>query len=530
MADGNDRSNSRLNNQGYTMHPYYYQQYYGSVVPGAGYGSMVGQPQMYQIADPSQPGGYRWVYPAAAYQNMAMMQQQGYYFPYQHPAYMQQMPVPAVPVLSNPPESAPVEAVSEPAPAAPSLARKTSKGFPKDKSKWRLSRSGSRLDMSEEELPSSPNQRPGYSVSPRNCGSEFLPDEKLAPSPPSFSKKGRIHLVDAVRIASGELGAPTDQPDLMVRLGQLDEILNLEIPLVLSEDSLQVIGLDNPVNSKICYLNSVLQILLPISPLVQVLSLSLSHISSDEMLWTQTIARCFRLMFHPPMGVPASVLEVPGCEKVIEELGGIGTQQDVGEALSRVLDRLHEDWKYDSEHNSFIYKLFRGMKCFPNGKEMFTSIHLAPGNTCCDLNNLLALSFTPSAGLIHYLPPVLCVELSRHLSENQLTTSQTSIPFSGTLDVPESCCTPECNKRNKYQLVGAVMRSGVYANSGHFWAAQRRGNQWYIINDTDVSTCQVSEAEQLDKKECLISKTLKAASNWCVLVYADIEAAISLRP
>jgi hypothetical protein len=98
------------------------------------------------------------------------------------------------------------------------------------------------------------------------------------------------------------------------------------------------------------------------------------------------------------------------------------------------------------------------------------------------------------------------------------------------LKVPSSCCTSSCNER-KYQLIGAVVRSGVYANSGHFWVAQRRGPNWFWINDTDVSQCSNISLEDLqDETEGLISKKLEAASNWCVLVYADPEAKVAIHP
>ena len=147
-----------------------------------------------------------------------------------------------------------------------------------------------------------------------------------------------------------------------------------------------------------------------------------------------------------------------------------------------------------------------------------------------NLPSLLASSCAGDASLLHYLPPVLCIELSRHLSENKLISSQASIPFSGSLRIPLSCCTEDCNTDRKYQLIGAVVRSGVYANNGHFWAAQRRADKWFWINDTEVSECKVTPEEQRDENECLIAKRLDASSNWCVLVYADTDSEISIHP
>ena len=438
------------------------------------------------------------------------------------------------------------------------LVRKVSQGFPKDKSKWRLNRSGSKpslaLDGGDEDdevdLPSSPatGKRNVYCVSPRHCGTAFLPDDEVEVQPPTIPLKpfteSELHLVNALRVFAKELEAPSE-PLLKDRLRLLEEASRVELP-VFNQTSNEVVGLQNPLNSKICYLNSVMQILLPIAPLIQVLSLSLSHGSAG--VWTTATARAFRLFFRPKMGVPASLLTVSGMDTVIKELGGVGTQQDVAEALGIVLDRLHNEWKHTlrkqpwsvepmgvntpSNHglgeDSIVYKLFRGIKCVSNRFEIFTGIHLAPPtNGKTSLVELLRQNFENE---LHYLPPVLCIELSRHLSENQLTTSQSSVPFSGAMTVPQSCCTSQCNATRRYELVGAVVRSGVYANSGHFWAAQRRGNKWSWINDTEVSECDVTTDEQADATDCLISKRLDAASNWCVLVYADVEAKVAIHP
>jgi hypothetical protein len=442
------------------------------------------------------------------------------------------------------------------------LTRKVSKSFSVEKSKWRLSRTGSKPSLAidgtggdEDEdwnLPASPlmGRRTSLSVSPRPCGTAFLPDDDgrsdaiqaSRVTPRSFTASD-IHLIDAIRMFSKEMEMPIDSK-FAERLEMLENAATVQMS-VLSQDIIfgDVLGLENPVNSKICYLNSVIQILLPVCPLSQVFSLALSHGSAGP--WTDAIARAMRLFFQPRMGVSPSLLNVKGMGAVLKELGGLGNQQDVAEALGIVLNKLHEEWKHvlriqpwakisnrESLHgldeDSFIYKLFRGIRCLGKQFEIFTQLHLAPptsgGNR---LTELLAQTFKHE---LHYLPPVLCIELSRHLSENQLTTSQTSVGFSGTMTIPEACCTKECNRDRTYQLVGAVVRSGVYANSGHFWAAQRRGNKWFWINDTEVIECDVSEADQIDMSSDLLSKKLDAASNWCVLVYADMNAKVAVHP
>ena len=576
MADGSDRSDQRPSNAGYTMHPYYYQQYYAAQ---AGYAqpAVPGQQQLYPVVDPTQPGGYRWVHPMVyqqmmqqhmMYQQAAMMGQTagGYYFPYTSQSTVSPTVTAtsssssrAEPVAESSPVSDPPLPPSSPKEAPPldalTLNRKTSRGFLKDKSKWRLNRLGSKpslaLDGNEdgEYMALHPSPMQGFSVSPRHCGTAFLPDD-IDPCPKLKYTRSSLHLVDAIRIAAKELERPKD-PELATRLTHLEEAMVVELNMTMSQlDNNDVIGLLNPLHSKICYLNSVMQILLPIAPLIQVLSMSLTHADERSMPWTVAIARSFRLFFRPCMGVQPSLLTVPGMDSVITDLGGVGIQQDVAEALTIVLDRLHEEWKHrlvtkpwvddantgevtPSNHglteDSIVYKLFRGVKEVDGKLEIFTAIRLAPpmggGMT---LGELWVQTFRREKSQMQYLPPVLCIELSRHLSENKLTTSQSSVPFSGSLVVPLECCGVDCGR--KYELVGVVVRSGVYANSGHFWVAQRRGQKWYWINDTEVSECNVTLEEQEDSVSDLISKKLDAASNWCILVYADVASKLTIHP
>ena len=630
MSDGNDRSQKRQSNSGYNMNPYFYQHYYAAAVPAgayAGAGMVQGQQAVYAVADPSQPGGYRWVYhPAYVAAHSGMMaaatgaqQQQGvpaYYFPYHpsyaaHPYYQQQQPVAQQdqPRLNGSPDTSSSSSSSVLAPssnqgsldqsqppAPPSsvpevddsgsfvgggrpplsrsttnngglqytrtmtgtsvgvpepllLIRKTSQGFSRDQSRWKLSRTSSKASLgvandSEDEelvnLPSSPlmGRRASLSVSPRHCGTDFLPDE------PTYTKS-TVHMVDAMRLKASKKPTSFLDETIAERYKALERVMSVEMSMI-DHIHTEFVGLLNPVNSKICYLNSVIQILIPISPLMQYMSFCLSHVSDNELLWTQALARVFRTMFHPPIGTHASLLACEGIDACIDHLGGLGNQQDVGEALCTVLDRLHEECKYETvcdgkatkgdDDDSIVYKLFRGIKRYGNGQdEMFTTLHLAPiggANGTQSLTDLLELNFGVSQGCqLENLPPVLCIELSRHLSENQLTTSQTSVPFSGSLRIPKSCCTNDVNAQRNYQLVGVVVRSGVYANSGHFWVAQRRGSKWAWINDTDVSELDsINQDDQLDYAENIISKKLDASTSWCVLVYADIDSKISLHP
>ena len=625
------------------MNPYYYQHYYAASVPAGSYaGTSMAQAQqaVYPVADPTQPGGYRWVYhPAYVAAHGGMMaaagasqqQQQGmpaYYFPYHpsylgtHPYYQQQQHIvqqeqsqaraSGVGESSSSSSSSSIHSspntgnnASSPPPAPSSvpetsddtasgvnrpplsrsasymrtmtggstgvpepllLLRKTSQGFSKDQSKWKLSRTSSKAslgiacDTDDEELvnlPSSPmmGRKASLSVSPRHCGStDFLPDAEQI-----TCCYNSLHIVEAVQLKAKLTKTSNSMivfknPEIEQRYNVLDKVMSVQMSMIDSVHT-EVVGLFNPVNSKICYLNSVIQILVPISPLMQFMSFCLSHIDEEkeDKRWTSALARCFRLIFHPPMGAHASLLTCEGIDQCIDDLGGIGNQQDVGEALCTVLDRLHEEWKYDAaarsdstaaleskvpfSDDSLVYKLFRGTKRFgKSAREIFTAIQLAPvgGNGGPQsLTELFSVTFGESQGcVLEYLPPVLCIELSRHLSENQLTTSQTSVPFSGTLEVPKTCCSDDevCGVRN-YQLVGVVVRSGVYANSGHFWVAQRRGSKWFWINDTEISECpDITQEDQADAVQNLISKKLDVSTNWCVLVYADIDSKISIHP
>jgi hypothetical protein len=565
-GEGNEQANPRVPaTPSYTNHPYYQQQqqYYAAMMAS-------GQPMVYAIPDPTQPGGYRWAY---AQYPPHMMQ---YYYSYQQ----YQMPPTSGSNTTNSgspstsmvhatqdPVDVPSSTVSEcadtpespdaplpPPPAPVALERKTSRGFLKDKSKWRLNRSGSKpslaIDGIEDgeylEMPPSPRlgvHKQSFCVSPRHCGSAFLPDEEHRSA---FSKTENIHLIDSIRMVAGELSRPTST-GLLERLSELETVMTVDLDVIeqpgadnLFSSSTSVSGLLNPANSKICYLNSVIQMLLPIAPLVQTMSLSLTHLGEGQdacMPWTLAIARSMRLFFAPTsIGSRLSLLTVPGMDMVVTELGGLGSQQDVGEALGIVIEKLHQEWKHrlvtvpwdasvpaHLHEDSIMYKLFRGLKKVGEEYEMFTTIHLAaaPSTNPSSLVDLLDQTFSSSSSEIAYAPPVLCIELSRHLSENQLTTSQTSVPFPGTLELGG----------RRYNLMGVVVRSGVYANSGHFWVAQRRGNSWSWINDTDVNQIpEISQEDQNDASTNSISKKLNAAHNWCLLIYADPTSRVSIHP
>ncbi|KAF4651206.1 ATP binding domain 4 [Perkinsus olseni] len=78
--------------------------------------------------------------------------------------------------------------------------------------------------------------------------------------------------------------------------------------------------------------------------------------------------------------------------------------------------------------------------------------------------------------LLEQLPHVLCIEVSRHVTETMHTMTQVSVPFPGILNIPPTCLAggkkhPQAEKT--YTLLGVVSRSGLGATSGHYWAFSR---------------------------------------------------------
>jgi len=261
---------------------------------------------------------------------------------------------------------------------------------------------------------------------------------------------------------------------------------------------------------------------------------------------------------------PASLLSVPGVERLVNsEFGGVGQQHDTGEALGLILERMHSEsyWPLalpagaqrgpGLDEDSIVYRLFRGQfavdAALPSGErrfreEMFLTLQVAPTSAKrTDLLTLLTSTFrAPAAPVgeskrIAALPPVLIVELSRHTSENKETMSQASVSFPGTLVLPSGCLTEECAARERgmsrrYELSGVIVRSGLYSNSGHYWVAQRRNEDWNWINDEEVTPIPtVTPAMVADSSRGLISSALEAGASWCLLVYIDQEATLSFQ-
>jgi Ubiquitin carboxyl-terminal hydrolase len=320
------------------------------------------------------------------------------------------------------------------------------------------------------------------------------------------------------------------------------------------------VGLRNPVNSKICYLNSVVQVLLPVTALFKYLSLSNFQASQQ---WLRAMSRVFG-GFLSSSTTPVNLLSIAGVERLVaDEFGAIGQQHDTGEALVLVLERLHAESRWPLllppspsprgpglDEDSLIYRLFRGSfavnDVLPSGEqrfrdEMFLTLQVAPSSAVkrTDLATLLASTFRPSpvSGVpgetkqISALQPVLVVELSRHLSENKEIMSQAFVSFPGTLQLPDSCLAEAVRgSQRRYELTGVVVRSGLYSNSGHYWAAQRRNADWHWVNDEEVTRIdQITEAMITDTRG-LISSALEASASWCLLLYVDQEATLSFQP
>ena len=358
--------------------------------------------------------------------------------------------------------------------------------------------------------------------------------------------------------AAQEQRQPWSTPSRTKQLACTDSSLDLRTATTLSIGAVSVAGtctftptgLRNPQHSKICYLNSICQVLLPVTALFTFLTHT--TFSDPKQNWLRAVARIFG-EFRSPAG-PFNILSFAGVERLVGESFGLGQQHDTGEALTFLLERLHAESRWLLEgtihpsrgpglnEDSQIYRLFRGVfevdAVLPSNErrhrdEMFLTLQLAPSKKTDTLVSLLSNTFIAATSTIgeskciSYLPPVLVVELSRHLTENKETMSQALVTFPGTLNIPESCLSKQCEGR-EYQLSGVIVRSGVYSNSGHYWVAQRHDSDWHWINDEEVTPIKTVTETVMRDRTGVIATQLDAATSWCMLVYIDQLATVEI--
>jgi ubiquitin C-terminal hydrolase len=293
-------------------------------------------------------------------------------------------------------------------------------------------------------------------------------------------------------------------------------------------------GLRNPQGSSICYLNTIIQIIVSLPKLAHFFL----NLESDSE-WCSFLKTILTNFISSANSTSFSLLDDPTHLKLIEKtFGSIGTQQDIGEAFVWLLEKLHQETRLVSNsihiptspsmgpgvsESSPIYDMFRGVysvdllpQKFPATNstqitpklrsEMFLTLQIAPERRKQDLLPLIISNLHRSNKKISQLPDILVIELSRHLSEAKETMSSSHVMFDMSLSLPESLLAAGAAKK-QYELVSVVVRSGLYTNNGHYWICNRINGQWQWINDEVID-------QVIDEKS-----VISASNNWCLLVY-----------
>ena len=511
--------------------------------------------QMHQMAM------YQAAVRQAMYQRDAYMQGQG---PYVDPSSLplESPSEPSAP--ASPPQQLPPQRASAPnysSEEEEALTKRRPMVFTKDRSRWVLKQpppeiaepvsSKGPLSAWGTALPAQVAHRSEVPVS-----SPKAPQApSAAPSGPPLSKTAPS-VVDALHVLCGSL------PRQQFHANALDELISYwRKPVAVESLNFQVKGLKNSKQQNVCYVNSVIQMLVPIGGMAELLIRSVSDgkkgqkkIADDNHTWLRVLGSVLRWFKEEGSG---DVLTCPGMESLlIKEFGALGVQHDTGEALCAMLEGVHRElrWRLEGEtgglgleEDSPVYRFCRGIvrvtELLPSGigrvrREMFLTLQLAPIAKVrkSDLISLLIAHYGTGNGAegkqLHTLPPALFVELSRHTADNKLVMSQASIAFPGTLEIPSACFAPgrQPDTKTNYQLSGVIVRSGVYSNSGHYWVAQRLNNSWNWINDQEITPINVSQEAQIDSTKNLISSALDVASSWCILLYIDQLAKVKFGP
>ncbi|KAF4654081.1 AarF domain containing kinase 2, partial [Perkinsus olseni] len=121
-----------------------------------------------------------------------------------------------------------------------------------------------------------------------------------------------IHFMEAMQIMAGNKPI---SPDLDVKTLEEWEATAGSRPLPLCQEHpalrqprYRPMGMKNPSQTRVCYLNAMIQVLLPITGLMTYLSLAMSTMrekEKDKYPWTRAIASACRPFFQPPPPPPA---------------------------------------------------------------------------------------------------------------------------------------------------------------------------------------------------------------------------------
>eukprot|EP00747_Dinoflagellata_sp_TGD_P219420 gnl/TRDRNA2_/TRDRNA2_91526_c0_seq1.p1 gnl/TRDRNA2_/TRDRNA2_91526_c0~~gnl/TRDRNA2_/TRDRNA2_91526_c0_seq1.p1 ORF type:complete len:889 (-),score=209.51 gnl/TRDRNA2_/TRDRNA2_91526_c0_seq1:54-2720(-) len=307
-------------------------------------------------------------------------------------------------------------------------------------------------------------------------------------------------------------------------------------------------GMKNDANN--CYMNVVIQSLLPCSALMQLLS-HCAQRDDERPFYTCLVKLCKEFHSRRPVNEAFNVLAMAQVKEIISTWQSIGAQQDAGEFLFYMLNGMHEECKWkvalpdpslasnaaSGESNggengsqagkadvraagvhedSPIARIFGGMirsSVRSNNGSKADSVSLEPFNhLILDISSpgvdsvwaaLEAYCKTESVNEGHatkrlqfkVLPKVLILNLKRFAYNKETgipTKIKKPIKYEEKLSFDHSWMDDDVEPL-EYQLSAVICHHGESVNGGHYNAAVRYNSDWYIYDDVIVRQMSASE-------------------------------------
>lgn len=285
-------------------------------------------------------------------------------------------------------------------------------------------------------------------------------------------------------------------------------------------------GMRNDANN--CYVNVVVQSLLPCSVLMQLLS-HCARTDLERPFYTGMVRLCKEFYSRKPRSETFNILLLPQVMDIMSTWQSIGAQQDAGEFLLYMLNGMHEECKWkDSAHHlggeeengvaqedSPVVRIFGGViqsSLRSNGAKV-DSLSMEPFNhlildissasvdSVCSALEAFCRQEAVDEGRatkrlqFKSLPKVLILTLKRFSYNKDTGCPQKikkSIAYEETLKFDDSWLVDGV-KSQDYHLSAVICHHGESANGGHYNAAVRYNSDWYMYDDVLIRQMELRE-------------------------------------